>query len=62
MTVFPLLAIPAIFIFIAIHSALFPIPKKKPSAAVRYGEAFKELLDGIDCCTDKKQDQGSEGP
>ena len=44
----PLLAIFAIFAVISGHSKLFPnIEPPKKSAAVQYGEAFKELLDGI---------------
>ena len=47
MAAFPLFAILAIFVFIAIHSAIFPNKPKPKSAAVRYGESFQELLDGI---------------
>lgn len=47
MAAFPLFAILAIFAFIGIHSAIFPNKKPPKSAAVRYGEAFKELLDDI---------------
>ncbi|MGB3292719.1 MAG: hypothetical protein WBB01_07035 [Phormidesmis sp.] len=44
MAAFPLFAIFAIFAFISIHSAIFPKRPPEKSAAVRYGEAFEELL------------------
>lgn len=40
----PILMIAAIFMVIRTHSALFPVENPKKSAAVRYGEAFEELL------------------
>ncbi len=42
--VLPFLAIAVVFAFIKAHSALFPIPEKKKSAAAEYGEAFEKLL------------------
>ena len=41
----PFLMIFAIFAIISGHSKLFPNQPPKKSAAVRYGEAFKELLE-----------------